>query len=403
MIKDLHTVPGFTFNGFSIGLKKNNAKDLAIIHSEKPCTAAAAFTRNLVVAEPVKVCKKQMEDGLIQTVVINSKNANACTGEAGLKAVYEEIKRASVIFQVAEKDVFIASTGVIGRPFPTDEVLNGISLAKGGLNNTEESSHATAEAIMTTDTKPKGASLNFELSGKTIHFGGIAKGSGMIHPNMGTMLSFIISDLNIKADVLKAALTKAVDRSFNMISIDGDTSTNDTVLVMANGKAQNDLIDSTDHTDYAKIEEELTKICIQLGQTIVDDGEGITKMITFEVLGLPRESDCRKIIRTLSTSLLVKTAFFGKDPNWGRLFAAAGRAEVDFNPDKVDLFMGSDDELCLLKNGQPTTLDEELANKILAERDVKVKFDFHQGDASAIGWGSDLSYDYVKINAEYTT
>ncbi len=403
MINDLHTVPGFTFNGFSIGLKKNNQKDLAIIHAEKPCAAAAAFTRNLVIAEPVKVCKKQMEDGLIQTVIINSKNANACTGEVGLKAVYDEIKRASVIFGVAEKDVFIASTGVIGRPFPITEVLNGISLAKGGLLNTEESSHATAEAIMTTDTKAKGASLNFELNGKTIHFGGIAKGSGMIHPNMGTMLSFIITDLNIQSEVLKLALNKAVDRSFNMISIDGDTSTNDTVLVMANGLAQNDLIDSIDHPDYAKVEEELTKICIQLGQSIVDDGEGITKMITFEVQGLPTEIDCRKIIRTLSTSLLVKTAFFGKDPNWGRLFAAAGRADVAFNPDKVDLFMGENDELELLKNGQPITLDEKLADKILSKRDVKVKFNFHQGEAKAIGWGSDLSYDYVKINAEYTT
>lgn len=403
MITDLHTVPGFVFNGFSAGLKNNNELDLAIIHAEKPCSAAAAFTRNLVVAEPVKVCKKQMEDGLIQTVVINSKNANACTGEPGLKAVYEEIQRTSSIFRVAEKDVFIASTGVIGRPFPITKVLNGITLAANGLENSEKSSDATARAIMTTDTKPKGASLSFKLSDKTIHFGGIAKGSGMIHPNMGTMLSFIISDLNIKPDVLKIALNKAVDRSFNMISIDGDTSTNDTVLVMANGYAANDLIDSTNHPDYATVEEQLTKICIELGQTIVDDGEGITKMITFEVKGLPKEEDCRKIIRTLSTSLLVKTAFFGKDPNWGRLFAAAGRAGVNFNPDKVDLYMGENDELCLLKTGQPEDLNETLANEILSKRDIKVKFDFHQGEAAAIGWGSDLSYDYVKINAEYTT
>ncbi|GAA5030235.1 arginine biosynthesis bifunctional protein ArgJ [Marivirga lumbricoides] len=403
MITDLHTVPGFVFNGFSAGLKKNNQLDLAIIHAEKPCAAAAAFTRNLVVAEPVKVCKKQMEDGLIQTVVINSKNANACTGELGKQAVYDEIKRTSSIFHVAEKDVFIASTGVIGRPFPITQVLNGITLAANGLENTEKSSDATARAIMTTDTKPKGASFTFSLGEQTIHIGGIAKGSGMIHPNMGTMLSFIITDLNIKPEVLKVALNKAVDRSFNMISIDGDTSTNDTVLVMANGKAANDLIDSTSHQHYAKVEEELTRICIDLGQTIVDDGEGITKMITFEVKGLPEEEDCRKIIRTLSTSLLVKTAFFGKDPNWGRLFAAAGRAGVNFDPDKVDLFMGQNDELCLLKTGQPEELDEALADEILSKRDVKVKFDFNQGKAHAIGWGSDLSYDYVKINAEYTT
>lgn len=403
MITDLHTVPGFVFNGFSAGLKKNNELDLAIIHAEKPCSAAAAFTRNLVVAEPVKVCKQQMKDGLIQTVVINSKNANACTGELGKQAVYDEIQRTSSIFRVAEKDVFIASTGVIGRPFPTTKVLNGITLAANGLENTEKSSDATARAIMTTDTKAKGASLSFELGGKAIHFGGIAKGSGMIHPNMGTMLSFIICDLNIKPDVLKVALNKAVDRSFNMISIDGDTSTNDTVLVMANGYAENELIDSTKHPDYATVEEQLTKICIELGQTIVDDGEGITKMITFEVNGLPKEEDCRQIIRTLSTSLLVKTAFFGKDPNWGRLFAAAGRAGVNFNPDIVDLYMGQNDELCLLKTGQPEELNEALADEILSKRDVKVKFNFHQGDAAAIGWGSDLSYDYVKINAEYTT
>lgn len=403
MIADLSAVPGFVFNGFAIGLKGNDELDLAVIHADKPCAAAAAFTRNLVVAEPVKVSKKQMEDGLIQTVIINAKNANACTGELGMRAVYEEIQRASEVFQVAEKDVFIASTGVIGRPFPITEVLNGITLAMNGLENTPESSDNTAKAIMTTDTKPKGASLHFDLMGKTIHFGGIAKGSGMIHPDMGTMLSFIISDLNIKPDVLKTALNKAVDRSFNMISIDGDTSTNDTVLVMANGYAENDLIDSTEHPDYEEVEKQLTKICIQLGQTIVDDGEGITKMITFEVKGLPSEEDCRKIIRTLSTSLLVKTAFFGKDPNWGRLFAAAGRAGVNFDPDKVDLFMGEKDELCLLKAGQPKILDEKLANEILAQRDVRVKFDFHQGDAESIGWGSDLSYDYVKINAEYTT
>ena len=403
MITSLSTVPGFIFNGFSIGLKENGENDLAIIQAEKPCAAAAAFTRNIVLAAPVQVCKKQMEDGLIQTVVINSKNANACTGEVGLKAVYEEITRASITFDVAEKDVFIASTGVIGRPFPTTDVLNGITYAHHQLRNNEEASDAAARAIMTTDTKAKGAHFSFDLNGKTVHFGGIAKGSGMVHPNMGTMLAFILTDLNIASDVLKTALKTAVDRSFNMISIDGDTSTNDTVLVMANGLAENDLIDSADHADYLTIVENLTDICTKLAQSIVNDGEGITKMITFEVQGLPTEEDCRKIIRTLSTSLLVKTAFFGKDPNWGRLFAAAGRAGVIFDPNEVDLYMGDANELCLLKSGQPTVLDEKLAAKILEKRDVKVFFDFNQGDAKSVGWGSDLSYDYVKINAEYTT
>ncbi len=403
MIEDLFNIKGFSFNGFSARIKDDGKLDLAIIYADEPADAAAAFTQNLVIAEPVKVSKKQMEDHKIQLVVINSRNANACTGAIGEQAVHEEIKRAALTFQVAEKDVFIASTGVIGRPFPTAQILNSISFSVGQLRNTPDSSDAAARAIMTTDTRPKGASLSFELDGKTIRFGGITKGSGMIHPNMGTMLGFVLTDLNIDGAVLQKALKVAIDRSFNMISIDGDTSTNDTVLVLASGAADNNRIDSTEHKDYSLIVTKLTDLCIQLAQEIVNDGEGITKMITFEVKGLPTEVECIQIIRTVSTSLLVKTALFGKDPNWGRLFAAAGRAGVPFDPDKVDLSMGNEGELKLLNKGQPVTLDKALAKNILAERDVKISFNFNHGNAHAIGWGSDLSYEYVKINAEYTT
>lgn len=403
MIKDLRNIKGFHFNGFSAGLRENGEPDLAIIHADEPADAAAAFTQNLVVAAPVKISKKQLENHKIQTVVINAVNANACTGALGEQAVYEEIKRAAITFQVEENDVFIASTGVIGRPFPINQVLNGISFAMGQLTNTAQGSDALARAIMTTDTRPKGASISFNLNGKTIHFGGVAKGSGMIHPNMGTMLSFVLTDLNIEGSILKSALKIVVDRSFNMISVDGDTSTNDTVLVLASGEAGNERIDSEQHKDYAEIVTQLTSLCIKLAQEIINDAEGITKMITFEVKGLPTEADCVKIIRTVSTSLLVKTALFGKDPNWGRLFAAAGRSGVDFDPDRVDLSMGEQHELKLLSAGQPVALDENIAEKVLAERDVKISFDFNQGEAHATGWGSDLSYDYVKINAEYTT
>lgn len=403
MINYLSEVPGFTFAGISAGLKGSNKPDLAVIHAEKPCDAAAAFTRNLVVAEPVKISKEQMKGGLIQTAVINSKNANACTGKDGAEAVMKEIDRTAEVFGVDKKHVFIASTGVIGRPFPTEPVLNGISLIKKQMASTNEASDAAARAIMTTDTMPKGASLTYEYEGKKHHMAGIAKGSGMIHPNMGTMLSFIITDVDIESSLLKKALNQSVDRSYNMITVDGDTSTNDCVLVMANGAAGNKRIESEDDPAFAEFEKQLTEVCKKLSRTIVNDGEGITKMIEFEVRGLPTEEDCRKIIRTISTSLLVKTAFFGKDPNWGRLFAAAGRADVQFDPDLVDLSFGFEEELPLLKAGQPVPLDEPGARKMLENRDVKVTFDFHQGEASAIGWGSDLSYEYVKINAEYTT
>lgn len=404
MIEHLATVPGFTFNGIAAGLKANNKKDLAIIMADEPCPAAAAFTRNKVVAEPVKISKEQMKGGIMQALVVNSKNANACTGTEGAKAVKCEIDKMASVFSIKPEHVFVASTGVIGRPFPTDKVLEGIAKLKGTLGNAGENSEATARAIMTTDTSPKGDAVTYELGGYTHHLAGISKGSGMIHPNMGTMLSFVISDVAVAPDVLSHALRNAVDRSFNMISVDGDTSTNDCVLVMANGKAGNDVIAKAEGEAYEAFEKALTTLCQSLGRQIVDDGEGVTKVLEYEVKGLPKEDDCRQIIRTISTSLLVKTAFFGHDPNWGRLFAAAGRAGVDFDPEKVDLsFVVENDHLELLKAGQPIPLDEEKAEKMLEARNIKVQFDFHQGEASAKGWGTDLSYKYVEINAEYTT
>lgn len=400
----LAKVPGFKFGGMHCGIKEDGL-DLALIISESPCPAAAVFTQSQVIAEPLKVCGEILgKTGLVQAVVINSGNANACTGTKGNEAVWKEIHETSAKFDLNPDHVFISSTGVIGREFPIGNVVKGISEIGRHLGNKPENSLATATAIMTTDTQPKGSFQHYERHGNQISMAGIAKGSGMIHPNMGTMLGYVISNENIATDMLKKALLYAVDKSFNMISVDGDTSTNDTVLVMSNGKTGAPLITSEEDAGYLQFRDALTTLCIELAKAIVDDGEGATKVIEYHVKGLGSEKECQQVIKTLATSLLVKTAFFGKDPNWGRLLGAAGRSGVQFNPELVDLsFVIENTNLPLLTNGEPVELDEANARSLLEARNIRVVFDFNQGSASAIGWGTDLSYEYVKINAEYTT
>lgn len=395
-------INGFKYGSLNCGLKEDGDHDLALIVADEPCQAAAAFTLNLVVAEPVKVSREQMGNGKIQALVVNAKNANACTGDDGLKAVNRQLDEISSLYRVAREDIFVASTGVIGQPFPIDEVSQGTQDLKDKLKPDLTSFDGCAKAILTTDTTTKTASTQIQIAGETVSLSGMAKGSGMIHPNMGTMLGFIFTDANIESYLLQKALKDAVDDSFNMITVDGDTSTNDCALVMASGKAENPLIE-TDDEHYRTFAAALREICQALAYKIVADGEGATKIIEFKVSGLKKDKEARQILTTIATSLLVKTAIFGKDPNWGRILAAAGRAGVPFNPDDANLFMGKDDKMQLLQNGQPKENDLDALAGIMEAKEQFIHFSAGEGRGEAKGWGTDLSYQYVRINAEYTT
>ncbi|MGK7394796.1 MAG: bifunctional glutamate N-acetyltransferase/amino-acid acetyltransferase ArgJ [Candidatus Cyclobacteriaceae bacterium M3_2C_046] len=401
MQKNITDVKGFKCWGSHIGIKTKR-RDLAIIYSIKPASAAAVFTKNVVVAEPLKISRKHVENGVLQAFVINSGNANACTGEQGRLGAEAMAKAAAESLNVELEDVLIASTGIIGEKFPTEKVVEGIKEGVKKLTTRQLAGSLVANAILTTDTFAKEGYTSFKLKDKQINMAGIAKGSGMIHPNMGTMLGYIVSDVSIDAVLLKKALKTAVDQSFNMITVDGDTSTNDMVAIMCNGAAENKKIEKEDQ-DYEKFLNNLKKLCLHLAKSIVSDGEGATKLVEYKVINAPSEEDARKMVRTISDSNLVKTAIFGRDPNWGRIIAAAGRSGVDFNPEVVDLIIGTYKNVEIVKNGQPVSHDRTALKRMMRASSIKIVLDLKQGNAQAIGWGSDLSYEYVRINAEYTT
>ncbi|HKJ34206.1 MAG TPA: bifunctional glutamate N-acetyltransferase/amino-acid acetyltransferase ArgJ [Balneolales bacterium] len=394
-------VNGFKFWGAHTGIKSKR-RDLAIIYSEKPANAAAVFTRNIVVAEPVKLSRKYIENGKAQAIVVSSGNANACTGEQGRQAAIAMAETTAEGLGIPVEDVLVASTGVIGREFPTKKVVEGIKHNIPKLTKRHIAGSLVANAILTTDTFPKESFAEFKIGGKKVHMGGIAKGSGMIHPNMGTMLSFIACDADIDSKLLQKALQEVVDRTFNMITVDGDTSTNDMVAILCNGVAGNPKIE-TEGEDYEIFKRNLEKVCLPLAKSIVSDGEGSTKLIEYRVKNAKTEEDARQIIKTISTSALVKTAIFGRDPNWGRILAAAGRSGVNFDPDKVDLYIGTQKEVHLVKDGQPTGESLTRVKKMMKATQIHIALDLHEGNAEATGWGSDFSYEYVRINAEYTT
>lgn len=398
----LAAVRGFRFSGVWAGLRPNGEPDMALIVSDVPCTAAGVFTRNLVRAAPVlydEALLQEKGDGYYG-VVINAKNANAVTGEQGFRDADNMAAYTERHTRLPAKSIFVMSTGVIGVPLPMDKIRHGITLATNELSNSIDHAHRTAHAIMTTDTYPKQTGRQVTLGGKTVTMAGIAKGAGMIHPDMATMLGVIITDAAISPDALAAALSYATDRSYNCISVDGDTSTNDTQLVLANGVAENPLIDSDRHTDYPAFRDALTALCIDLARLIAFDGEGATKQVTIRIEGCRTFEEARHIGRTIATSPLVKTALYGRDANWGRVLAAAGRAGIPFNPDHATLWFG---ELPLLKEGTPVGIDEAHALAILSEKEISMTLRLTEGEAAATVWTCDFSEGYVQINAEYRT
>ncbi len=402
MQRNLCLVRGITAWGAYTGVK-NKRRDLAIIFSEVPAAAAAVFTRNVVVAEPIKLARRNVADGRAQAFVINAGNANACTGEQGRQGAEAMIATASEALGIDPGLVVVASTGIIGRTFPTEKVCQGIVTCAAKLSGMRLAGSLAANAILTTDTFPKESYSSFPLDGVECRMGGIAKGSGMIHPDMATMLAYLVTDVAITPALLDQALHEAVADSFNMITVDGDTSTNDMVGVMANGLAENPVIDR-EGPAYERFRDELKKHCIELAQQIVADGEGATKQIQYTVEGAPSDADARRVARTISDSNLVKTAFFGRDPNWGRIVGAAGRAGVEFVPEKVDLHLGSSKQLHqILAGGQPLPVERRKLKSMMRASFLYVVINLHAGEGKATAWGTDLSYEYVRINAEYST
>lgn len=401
MLNNISDVQGFKAWGAHMGIKSKR-RDLALIYSEVPANAAAVFTRNVVCAEPVKLSREHIKDGKLQAIICNSGNANACTGKQGWEGAVAMAEKTAKLLDISKESVFVASTGLIGEPFPTSKVLTGIEECVSKLSNRKIAGSLAANAILTTDTFAKEGFTSFELDGKQINMAGIAKGSGMIHPNMGTMLGFITCDAAISSELLDKALRKAVDRTFNMITVDGDTSTNDCVAIMSNGKAGNEEI-TEEGQAYDRFVQHLEKLCTHLAKLIVSDGEGSTKLVEYHVENAQTVEDARKIVRTISDSNLVKTAIFGTDPNWGRILAAAGRAGVTFDPEKVDLFIGPNRSVQIVDKGQPTNHSRASVKKEMKTSTITVILDLNEGSAEATGWGSDLSYEYIRINAEYTT
>ena len=403
MIKNITNVRGITCWGAHTGIKSMR-RDLAIIYSKVPASAAAVFTLNQVVAEPVKLTKKHIADGIAQAIVINAGNANAATGEQGMKGAEAMAQTLAEELGIRKELVLVASTGVIGVPFPTDDIVNGIRENVKKLTNKSNSGSFAANAILTTDTFAKEGFVEFVADDRAINMGGIAKGSGMIHPNMATMLAFIFTDIAIDPKLLKETVKDTVDKTFNMITVDGDTSTNDMVVVMANGLAENDILKTRKDSNYLVFKENLEKMMLHLAQQIVSDGEGASKFIEYEIVNAPSEDYARKMIREISDSTLVKTAMFGRDPNWGRIISAAGNAGLPYSYEDTDLYLGADDKsVQVLKSGVPVAYDRNYLKKLLRASHLNIKLDLNNGKAGSKGWGTDLTTDYVLFNSVYTT
>lgn len=390
------TPKGFLSAGVFAGLKKNpEKKDIALIYSEAPATAAGVFTINKVKAAPVILTEQHLKSGRLQAIITNSGNANACTGAEGMRDAHTMAAVTAKALNIDAAQVAVSSTGVIGVPLPIDKVVAGIEDARAQLSRDDT---AVANAILTTDTFVKTAAVSCEINGKTIHIGGCAKGSGMIHPMMATMLAYITTDAAISAQALQHALTEANHDSFHMISVDGDTSTNDMVLVLANGMAGNAEINDPESAEWKTFFQALQIVCISLAKQIAEDGEGASKMIEIKLSGAASKNDARQAARAVCRSPLVKTAVFGEDANWGRVACAVGAAGIDVNPERLSILLG---DLILLKNGKPLPFDEALALAQLQKKIVTLSVDLGIGAGEATAWGCDLTYDYIKINASY--
>ena len=393
---------GFEAAGVNAGIKYMNRNDMALIYSEKPCVAAGVFTTNVVKAAPVLWDRFLIDNNdVMHAVVINAGIANACTGNEGMLYCKQTSEAAARIFDVDANSVAVASTGVIGMQLPIDKIIHGISLLKETKGNTLDHGHIAAQAIMTTDTKPKEIAFQFEVGGKTATIGGMCKGSGMIHPNMCTMLCFITTDVAINKSLLAEALSNDVVDTFNMVSVDGDTSTNDTVLVLANGEAGNAKIE-TKGEDYDVFCRALHAVMESISKMIAGDGEGCTCLFECKVIHANTKDNARTLAKSVITSSLTKAAIFGHDANWGRILCALGYSGVNFDPNHVDIFFESKaGKLKIVENGVSTGYSEEMATEILSQEYVVAICDMKDGMEEATAWGCDLTYDYVKINGDY--
>lgn len=398
----VNAAKGFMANGLNAGIKNNVKKDMALVYSEKPCVAAGVFTTNKVKAAPVKWDYNVVHNSpYAQAVVINSGVANACTGEEGYGYCMDMAEAVGNEMQLPKDAVLVASTGVIGRQLPMDIIKEGIKKLPKGLKPDEEAATLAAEAIMTTDTKSKQVAVNFEIDGKVVTVGGMCKGSGMIHPNMATMLCFITTDCMIKKDLLQKALSEIVNDTFNMISVDGDTSTNDSVLLLANGMADNKIIDTEDE-NYKKFYEALYYIMEELSKKIAGDGEGCTCLFEVRVLNALTKEDAKTMAKSVVCSSLTKAAIYGHDANWGRILCAMGYSGAEFDPELVDIYFESAcGRLQIVKDGRADDYSEEEATKILSEEHVIAICDCKQGTFNATAYGCDLTHEYVNINADY--
>ncbi|MBU5626642.1 bifunctional glutamate N-acetyltransferase/amino-acid acetyltransferase ArgJ [Oscillibacter sp. MSJ-2] len=391
---------GFTANGVHCGIRKNRTKrDLTMIYSEVAASAAAVYTTNLVKGAPLYVTKKHIADGKAQALICNSGNANTCNAD-GIEVAEQMSVLTAQALHIKPEDVIVASTGVIGQPLDITPIAGGIPVLVEGLG---DHSDLAAEGIMTTDTKRKELAVSFVAGGKTCKIGGIAKGSGMIHPNMATMLVFLTTDCAISPAMLQKALSTDIQSTFNMVSVDGDTSTNDMVTVMANGLAGNQEI-TAEGADFDAFMEALNTLTVYLCRCIAADGEGATKLLECKVTGARSESVAKVVAKGVICSSLTKAAMFGADANWGRVLCAIGYSGADVDVSKVEVsFSSPKGELLVCRDGAGVEFSEETAKEILLESEIDILIDLHDGECSATAWGCDLTYDYVKINGDYRT
>lgn len=392
---------GFKASGIHCGIRKNQTKkDLAMIVSETKCNAAAVYTQNKVYGAPITVTRNNLSDGTAQAVIVNSGNANTCNAD-GVQKAQMMCDIASKALGVSANDVIVASTGVIGMTLDVTPIENSAEALAAQMS--ENGGHDAAQAIMTTDTMPKEVATEITIGGKTVTLGACCKGSGMIHPNMATMLCFMTTDCNISSQLLQKALSDTVKDTFNMISVDGDTSTNDMVCIMANGKAENPIVDS-EGEDFETFKEALKAVSIKLSRLIAGDGEGAQRLLECTVKNAPDEATAKKIAKSIICSSLVKTAMFGADANWGRILCAIGYTEGDFKVDDIEVSISScKGTVKVCEHGAGIPFSEEKAKEILLESEITLDINMNQGDFDATAWGCDLTYDYVKINGDYRT
>ena len=394
---------GFKAAGIRAGIKANAVKkDMAIICSQVPAVCAGTFTRNVVKAAPVYWDKKIVEEGTAQAVIINSGIANACTGQEGISNCRKEAECAGHLLGIEPEKVFVASTGVIGAQLDMEIIEKGIGMLAGAMRDTADAADDAATAILTTDTHKKEIALTCQVEGRTVTIGGMAKGAGMIHPNMGTMLAFITTDAAVEKATLDSLLLEGVEDTFNMVSVDGDTSTNDSCLILCNGLAGNEPL-TRESKDYPVFRETLFAVLEYLAKQIAGDGEGCTRLFEVTCKGAAAREDARIISKSVVCSSLTKAAVFGKDANWGRILCAMGYSGAVFDPERVDITLSSEDEgsLLIVKDGVATDYSEEKATMILSGNPVRAILDLHAGEEEATAWGCDLTYEYVSINADY--